>query len=42
MTGTFRFRRARAIAKKEVMHILRDPFTIIVALVIPVFLTIMF
>ncbi len=38
----FKFRRARAIARKEVMHILRDPFTMIVALVIPVFLTIMF
>jgi ABC-2 type transport system permease protein len=38
----FRFRRARAIARKEVMHIMRDPFTIIVALVIPVFLTVMF
>lgn len=42
MTGTFRFRRAIAIARKEVMHIMRDPFTMIVALVIPVFLTIMF
>lgn len=42
MKGTFRFRRARAIARKEVMHILRDPFTMVVALVIPVFLTIMF
>jgi len=39
---SFRFRRARAIAHKEVMHILRDPFTLVVALVIPVFLTIMF
>ena len=42
MRGVFRFRRARAIARKEVMHILRDPFTMIVALAIPVFLTIMF
>ena len=42
MTGNFRFRRAIAIARKEVMHIMRDPFTMIVALVIPVFLTIMF
>lgn len=39
---TFRLRRARAIARKEVMHILRDPFTIVVAIAIPVFLTIMF
>lgn len=42
MRKAFQFRRARAIAKKEVMHILRDPFTLVVALVIPVFLTIMF
>ncbi len=42
MTGTFRFRRALAIARKEVMHIMRDPFTMVVALVIPVFLTVMF
>lgn len=42
MSGAFRFRRAKAIARKEVMHILRDPFTMVVALVIPVFLTIMF
>lgn len=42
MKKTFQFRRARAIARKEVMHILRDPFTLVVALLIPVFLTIMF
>lgn len=42
MRGTFNFRRAKAIARKEVMHIMRDPFTMIVALVIPVFLTVMF
>lgn len=42
MREGFRFRRAKAIARKEVMHILRDPFTMIVALVIPVFLTVMF
>lgn len=42
MTGNFKFRRAIAIARKEVMHIMRDPFTMIVALVIPVFLTVMF
>lgn len=42
MIGTFKFRRAIAIAKKEVMHIMRDPFTMVVALVIPVFLTVMF
>lgn len=38
----FQFRRAMAIAKKEKMHIFRDPFTLIVAIAIPVFLTIMF
>lgn len=38
----FRLRRAIAIAKKEKMHILRDPFTMIVAVAIPVFLTVMF
>lgn len=42
MNNGFQFRRARAIARKEVMHIMRDPFTLIVALLIPVFLTIMF
>ncbi|MFA4971091.1 MAG: ABC transporter permease [bacterium] len=42
MKGSFQFRRARAVARKEVRHILRDPFTLIVALAIPVFLTIMF
>ncbi len=42
MTGNFKFRRAIAIARKEVMHIMRDPFTMVVALVIPVFLTVMF
>lgn len=42
MSRVFHFRRAKAIARKEVMHILRDPFTMIVALAIPVFLTIMF
>lgn len=38
----FHLRRALAIAKKEKMHIVRDPFTMIVAIAIPVFLTIMF
>lgn len=42
MRQAFKMRRALAIAKKEVMHIQRDPFTIIFALVIPVFLTLMF
>jgi ABC-2 type transport system permease protein len=42
MKRGFHPRRAKSIARKEVMHILRDPFTMVVALVIPVFLTIMF
>lgn len=42
MNKSFQLRRARAIARKEVMHIMRDPFTLIVALLIPVFLTVMF
>ena len=42
MRGSFQFRRAKAVARKEVRHIMRDPFTLIVALAIPVFLTIMF
>ncbi len=42
MKKMFKIRRALAIAKKEVMHIQRDPFTIVFALVIPVFLTVMF
>jgi ABC-2 type transport system permease protein len=42
MKRVFSMRRARAIARKEVMHILRDPFTLVVAIVIPVFLTTMF
>ncbi len=42
MKRSFRFRRAWAIARKEVMHIVRDPFTIVFAIVIPVFLTVMF
>lgn len=42
MREVFKIRRALAIAKKEKMHILRDPFTLVFALVIPVFLTVMF
>ncbi len=40
--GKLHFKRILAVARKEIMHILRDPFTLIVALIIPVFLTIMF
>lgn len=42
MKKNFKFRRALAIARKEVMHIFRDPFTLVFALVIPVFLTVTF
>ena len=42
MRKAFKIRRALAIARKEVMHIRRDPFTLVFAIVIPVFLTIMF
>ncbi len=40
--STFVGRRAAAIAKKEVFHILRDPFTMGVALVLPVFMIVMY
>ena len=39
---SFKIRRALAIARKEIMHIRRDLFTVVFAIVIPVFLTIMF
>ncbi len=42
MKRIFKIRRALAIARKEVMHIRRDPFTLVFAIVIPVFLTVMF
>ena len=35
-------RRVKAIARKEVRHILRDPFTLAMALFAPVFLVIIF
>jgi len=38
----FRFSRALAISKKEVFHILRDPFTLVMALGLPVFMVVMF
>ncbi len=41
-SSKFSWRRAAAIAKKEYFHIMRDPFTLGVALVIPVFMVIMF
>jgi ABC-2 type transport system permease protein len=42
MTRTFVWRRAAAIAKKEVFHIRRDPFTLLTALALPVFMVLMF
>jgi ABC-2 type transport system permease protein len=43
MTRTnFIWRRAIAISRKEVFHILRDPFTIAAAVVLPVFMVIIF
>lgn len=40
--SSFDIRRASSIAKKEVFHILRDPFTLATALVLPVFLVLIF
>ncbi len=39
---SFVFRRAAAVAKKEVFHILRDPFTLLLALAMPVFMVVMY
>src|SRR5471030_510908 len=41
-TTPFVWRRAAAISRKEVFHILRDPFTLGTALVLPVFMVVMF
>lgn len=38
----FIWRRALAISRKEVFHILRDPYTLIAALVLPVFMVVIF
>lgn len=38
----FVWRRARAVAKKEIYHILRDPFTLILALIMPLFMVVMY
>ncbi len=38
----FKFQRAYAIARKEVFHILRDPFTLGSALGLPIFMVVMF
>ena len=42
MTKKFVLRRALAVAKKEVYHIMRDPFTLGAALGLPVFMVVMF
>jgi ABC-2 type transport system permease protein len=39
---TFVWRRALAVARKEVFHILRDPYTLAAALGLPVFMVVMF
>src|SRR5438270_9103559 len=38
----FVWRRAAAVAKKEVYHIVRDPFTLGAALGLPIFMVVMF
>jgi ABC-2 type transport system permease protein len=42
MTNSFVWSRAIAIAKKEVFHILRDPFTLALALVMPIFMVVIY
>jgi ABC-2 type transport system permease protein len=42
MKEGFVWRRALAIARKEVFHILRDPFTLVLALVFPVFMVMLY
>lgn len=42
MNARFSWRRAYAIARKEVFHILRDPFTLVLALVFPVFMVVLY
>ena len=39
---SFIWRRAAAISRKEIFHILRDPFTLALALVLPVFMVLVF
>ncbi len=40
--NTFVWRRVAAVSRKEVFHVLRDPYTLGAALVLPVFMVIMF
>jgi ABC-2 type transport system permease protein len=42
MLKNFVWRRAQAIARKEVFHILRDPFTLILALIFPIFMVVIY
>ena len=42
MREDFTWRRAVAVARKEVFHILRDPFTLALALVLPVFMVVVY
>jgi ABC-2 type transport system permease protein len=42
MNSSFVWTRALAIAKKEVFHILRDPFTLILAIVFPIFMVMVY
>jgi len=39
---SFRWSRAAAVARKEVYHVLRDPFTLMMSLALPVFIVFMF
>ncbi len=40
--SSFAWRRAAAIARKEIFHILRDPVTLAAALILPLFMVVMF
>ncbi|MDR3606215.1 MAG: ABC transporter permease [Oligoflexia bacterium] len=42
MKGGFVWERAAAIARKEVFHIMRDPFTLVLALIFPVFMVLVY
>ena len=42
MKNAFSWRRALAITKKELFHIMRDPFTLLTALGLPVFMVVLF
>jgi ABC-2 type transport system permease protein len=42
MNGHFSWKRARAMAQKEFFHIVRDPFTLMLALGMPIFLVVIY